>query len=445
MNLTNRQIVIKILPVTILFVTIYSIVGFSKHVPSFFTNTIIWWGISAIILIVFLQSSIYFYDHKNNSNMKFVLIYLIWSIFSVVRGVFVAEMYWDWKLLINNFMIFMLALIAYSGTNKVLVQSILSYYIKYVLPLFLIFAIIIRTDAYGFYLMTTSILILFLPVFTLRQKTVILITMFVVFISDLGARSNVIKFGIPLALLLIYRYRNIISMKLMEVFRVLLFVIPVALFILGASGTFNVFKIQEYMGKDVNVMGTDEKGNRTEESFVADTRTFLYEEVIHSALNNNYLLLGRTPARGNDSNTFGLIQFEWTGRYERESNEIGLANVFTWTGLVGVIIYTMVFFHASYLAVNRSKNIFIKLMGLYLAFRWLYSWIEDYQTFSLNYYLLMLMWGMCLSVSFRNMTDNEFAIWARGIFDARYIRFQSLLIKKTIYEKYKNSSTSDVS
>ncbi len=377
--------------------------------------------------------------------MKFVLIYLIWSIFSVVRGVFVAEMYWDWKLLINNFMIFMLALIAYSGTNKVLVQSILSYYIKYVLPLFLIFAIIIRTDAYGFYLMTISILILFLPVFTLRQKTVILITMFVVFISDLGARSNVIKFGIPLALLLIYRYRNIISMKLMEVFRVLLFVIPVALFILGASGTFNVFKIQEYMGKDVNVMGTDEKGNRTEESFVADTRTFLYEEVIHSALNNNYLLLGRTPARGNDSNTFGLIQFEWTGRYERESNEIGLANVFTWTGLVGVIIYTMVFFHASYLAVNRSKNIFIKLMGLYLAFRWLYSWIEDYQTFSLNYYLLMLMWGMCLSVSFRNMTDNEFAIWARGIFDARYIRFQSLLIKKTIYEKYKNSSTSDVS
>lgn len=443
MKLINKKITIKVLPVTMLFVTIYSVIGFSNYISldSILNSTTIWWGISGIILIIFSLSSYYFYDTKNDRNMLFVYIYLLWSIVCVIRGAFVAEIYWDWKLLINNFMIFMLAIVAFSGTNKLLVQSLFSFYLKYVIPLFFIFALIIRTDAYGFYLMAISTLLLFLPALTLRQKLVLLIFITVVLISDLGARSNVIKFGVPLMLLIIYYLRNIISIKTMETLRLLFFIIPLVLFLLGVSGTFNIFKIKEHLGKDVSVMGTDDEGNRAEESFVADTRTFLYEEVLQSSINNNYWLFGRTPARGNDSNTFGLIQFEWTGRYERESNEIGLANVFTWTGLVGVIIYSIIFFQASFLAVNRSRNIFIRLLGLYLAFRWLYSWIEDYQTFSLNYLVLMLIWGMCLSKSFRSMTEMEFTIWARGIFDTRYIKLQSLFIKKSLYEKAKNSST----
>lgn len=433
----NKQIVIKILPVTILLVTIYSVIGFSNYisVDSVFNNTTIWWAISGLILIIFLLSAFYFYDAINNRNLLFIHIYLIWCLICIIRGAFVAEIYWDWKLLVNNSMVFMLSVAAYSATNKILVQSLLSYYIKYVLPLFVIFVFIIRTDAYGFYLMAISTLLLFYPVFTKRQKTILLLCAAIVSFSDLGARSNVLKFLIPLSLLLFYYAANIFSVKIMETVRITLFIVPLLLFILGVSGTFNVFKVKEYLGKDISVMGVDSEGNRAGESFVADTRTFLYEEILQSAINNDYWLAGRTPARGNDSNTFGLWEFEWTGRYERASNEIGLANVFTWTGLIGVIIYTLIFYRASYLAVNRSNNIFIRLMGLYIAFRWLYSWIEDYQTFSLNYLMLIMMWGICSSDSFRKMTNDEFAFWARGVFDTRYIKLQDLIIKKALYEK----------
>lgn len=436
MNSTNKQIIIRILPIVILLITIYSVIGYSSYIPlnSIFNNTTIWWGISSIMLITFLFSSIFFYDRKNQKNMIIILVYILYNFICLIRGALVAEIYWDWKLLINNAMVIMLAIATYSSTNKLLVQSVFAYYIKYVVPLFVFFVFIIRTDAYGFYLMGVSTIILFLPVLSFKKKILILIYVGVVFFSDLGARSNVIKFAIPLVLLIIYHFRKVISNKTLEILRIIIFGIPLILFLLGTTNTFNVFKIKDYLGKDISISGLDGEGNRAEESFVADTRTFLYKEVLQSAINNKYWVFGRTPARGNDSNTFGLLEFEWTGRYERASNEIGLANVFTWTGLIGVIIYSLIFMKASYMAVNKSNNIFIKMMGLYLAFRWFYSWIEDYQTFSLNYLLLIIMWGMCLSDSFRKMNEKEFTIWARGIFDSRYVKIQKTLINNSLYE-----------
>jgi hypothetical protein len=170
----------------------------------------------------------------------------------------------------------------------------------------------------------------------------------------------------------------------------------------------------------------------------SDTRTFIYEEVLESAIDNNYWLLGRTPARGNDSYTFGVYAYELTGRNERLSNEVGLANIFTWTGLVGVVIYMIIFFRATYLAVNRSRNLFSKLIGVYVAFRWLFAWIEDISDFSLNYFMIMTMLGLCFSYSFRNMNDTEVVVWVRGIFDIRYIRFQEYLMNKSKAEEKEN-------
>jgi len=138
------------------------------------------------------------------------------------------------------------------------------------------------------------------------------------------------------------------------------------------------------------------------------------------------------------------IRLELTGRYERISNEIGLANVFTWTGIIGVVLFSLIFFRASYLAVNRSKSIYAKMLGIYVAFRWLYSWIEDVNDFSLNYFMLMVMIGLCFSESFRNMTNKDITIWVRGIFDVRYVRLQQYLYKKNKYAKTEYSSLANV-
>lgn len=446
MDSVNKQIIVKALPAIMLFIAIHSVIVHSKYIvmENVLNNTTVWWAISGLTLIIFLASAYHFHEQRNNRRMTFLLIYILWNAICIIRGAFVAEIYWDWKALIGNTMILMLPVAAYAATNIILVQSLLAYYVKYVLPLFLFFAFVIRTDAWGFYLMGVSLLLIFTPALTNRQRLLLIVFTIVVFAADLGARSNIIKFGVPVIFLSFFYLRNIISNRPIEVLRNIFFILPLIFFILGVTNLFNVFNMNDYLKKEVTSTGVNIYGERSEVSLTVDTRTFLYEEVLQSAKHNNYWMLGRTPARGNDSMTFGLMGFESTGRYERVTNEIGLANVFTWTGIVGVILYLALFYHASFLAVNRSNNIYVKILGLYIAFRWLFSWIEDYQDFTLNFLLLWIMIGLCLSDSFRKMTDDEVAFWARGIFDARYVRFQSLLIKKSLYEKSKDSGAADL-
>ncbi|MEA5126988.1 MAG: hypothetical protein VB074_02280 [Proteiniphilum sp.] len=447
MNTVNKQIISHFLPIIIILLAVYSVLPYTRTgVPmvASLNNTTLWWGISLIILIAFFLSRYYFFDKRNEDNMLIVWMYLLWNLVSIIRGVFVAEIYWDWKALIGNTMALMLPIVIFSATNKMVVQSLLAFFIKYALPLFLVSILIIRTDAYGFYLIPVSFLVLFFPALTKRQKMLLLFISAIVIVADLSARSNVIKFGVPFFVLLLYKFRKVISVKIMEILRIAIFVIPLILFILGVTGTFNVFNMDEYIKGDITVVGMDNYGDRVEQKMTTDTRTFLYKEVLESAINNNYWLLGRTPARGNDSDSFGYLTAELTGRYERISNEIGLANVFTWTGIIGVVLFSLIFFRASYLAVNRSKSIYAKMLGIYVAFRWLYSWIEDVNDFSLNYFMLMVMIGLCFSESFRNMTNKDITIWVRGIFDVRYVRLQQYLYKKNKYAKTEYSSLANV-
>lgn len=447
MNTVNKQIVSQTIPVTIFLLAVYSVVPYLKPgVPmaSMLNNTTLWWAISAMIISIFFLSKQYFFDKRNDDNMLVIWLYLLWNTVCIVRGAFVAEMYWDWKALTGNTMALLMPIVVFSSTNKMVVQSLLSFYLKYTLPFFLLLGLITRTDAFGFYLIPVSLLILFLPVFTKQQKYIVLLVTIILFIADPAARSNVIKFGVPFIILLIYYFRNKISVNIFEVSRLALFIIPIVFLFLGITGTFNVFNIKEYFKDEITATGVDNEGNRVDMNLVEDTRTFIYDEVLRSAVNNNYWLLGRTPARGNDSESFGALGAELTGRYERIENEIGIANVFTWTGLVGVVFYFLIFYRASYLAINKSRNIYVKMLGLYVAFRWLFSWIEDVNNFSLNYFMLMIMIGLCISYSFRNMTDNEITIWARGIFDVRYMRLQHYLFKKEKYEKNKYNGLADL-
>ena len=151
--------------------------------------------------------------------MLIIWIYLLWNLVCIIRGGFAAEIYWDWKALTGNAMALMLPIVIFSSTNKMIVQSLLSFFVKYGIPLFLVFALVIRTDAFGFYLIPVSFLILFFPALTKQQRIILLFFTVIVVLADLSARSNVIKFSVPFLLLLLYYFRKKISLKMMEVLR----------------------------------------------------------------------------------------------------------------------------------------------------------------------------------------------------------------------------------
>lgn len=429
MKPTIRHFVSLSLPYTIVLIAFFTIVGLYRpdfSLLSLFDVTAIRWFFSFLILYVFFYASTIFFDDVNKNNLVVIKIYLFWMLICIVRGVFAAENYWDWKGLTSNTLAILLPVMAYAATNKVIVQSLLSNYIKYGLPLFIVLSVLMITDAYGRYLMPISFLLLFLPALTRSQKVVLLFFTAVVLFANIHARSNIIKFGVPFIVLLIYYWQDNLSVKTLEWVRLFFIIAPFVFFALGVTNVFNVLNMGEYLGR-LEVTGTDFDGEERNLNISDDSRTFLYIEVIQSAINNDYWVFGRTPARGNDSAFFGDEQYELTGRDERLGNEFGIANVFTWTGIVGVILYFLIFYRASYVAIHQSNNIYAKMIGIYVAFRWMYSWVEDINNFSLNYFMLWIMIGLCFSHSFRIMSNYEVTVWIRGVFDKRYVEFDKHL------------------
>jgi hypothetical protein len=176
--------------------------------------------------------------------------------------------------------------------------------------------------------------------------------------------------------------------------------------------------MNEYIDGEYESSTITEDGSQAKESLTTDSRTLLYVEVLQSAIKNNYLVFGRTPARGNDSVLFGDQAESETNskKYERHSNEVAVLNIFTWTGLIGLLLYYLIFFKASYLAVYSSNNIFIKILGIYVAFRWCFAWVEDFSKFDLTNIFLWIAVGMCFSEHFRRMDNFMFKNTVRNIF-----------------------------
>jgi len=244
----------------------------------------------------------------------------------------------------------------------------------------------------------------------------LLIALFVI-TADYGARSNVIKFGVSIFLSLIYYIRTIVPKKAYQIVRIILFIAPLVLFSLAVTDKFNVFDMQGYVKKDYKDIERKADGKIVEDNLTADTRTFLYVDVLTTARKYNSWLIGRSPARGNETEWFG--DSDMSGRGERLGNEVGILNVFMWTGIIGVILYFAVFYIASGLAIKQSNNIYSKILGIFVSFRWLYAWVEDINNFTLNMFILWLIVGLCFSKSFRQMNDMEVTQWVQGIFKKR--------------------------
>jgi hypothetical protein len=383
-------------------------------------NTAVNWVLYAIITIVFIIGGKNNYDKTNSERFIYVQLYLLWVVVCIVRGAFVADNYWDYKSLISSGFALLLVASVYIFTNPTIVQYVMQSWLKYALPLFVIFVFFIETQSYGYYLIPISFLALFFPLLKNKWRYLIIIISLFVILVDLDARSNVIKFAFPLLFSLLFYFPKFIHSKWFKLIHISLFVLPFLFLLLAITNTFNVFKMDDYI-----------KGEYTETKLIegevqavnlkADTRTFLYIEVLNSALKNEYILFGRTPARGNDSNYFGSFAAEelGTGRYERYGNEVSILNIFTWLGLVGVVLYFLVFFKAARLAITQSNNTYSKIIGLYVSFRWAYAWVEDFNHFDIMNVMLFITIALCYSSQFRQMTNKEFGFWLNGIFSKK--------------------------
>ncbi len=333
-------------------------------------------------------------DYRN-----LLLSLIAWNILAIGRGVISASSYWDWKfLLFTNMPALLVPLSALLGSNIHSIGRLL----RFIFPLFFILTFLtllpIGVHLIAYLWTPLYFLILCLPYMTKRQKITVLILIAVVFASYFEGRSSTIRICIALVIAFSYRFVIYYTRFFIALHKVL-FVLPIVFFILGVTGTFNIFNMQSYIDREVVVEGVE--GNT--ENMLADTRTFLYRETLTSMDKHHSFLFGEGGCGKYESLAF---KNKLIGAY-RYASEVGVLNTLLYSGIIGVLLYALVFYKASRLAICQSNNLLVKLIGLFVIFRWDYFFVEEFTSFNTNFFFLWLMIGMCLSPTFRNMSDEE--------------------------------------
>lgn len=288
-------------------------------------------------------------------------------------------------------------------------------YLKYAVYLLLVLSPFLGGDAYGRFLTPYLVLALFWKTISKRYRWHVLIAVGLVMTLGSCSRSAMVCYAVALMIGLyawkFAQYRSLLNVIRMA--RLALFSLPVIFLFLGLSGVFNIFAIEEELdlSEDKYSMSTY---NEEQVSMVTDTRTGLWVEEIESAVRNDYVIQGRSMARGYDSLLFGFMMRQITGKMERPSCETNILNIFNYFGLIGVVLYSIIFLIATHRAVNKSNNMYMPIVGLYLSFRWLFSWIEDFTRFDLNMLFIWILVGMCFSERFLKMNNQEFKDWIRS-------------------------------
>lgn len=382
-------------------------------------GTFTYWIVSIFIIFYILINNSYFRNDLNERNYLSVKGYLLWLVISIFRGLFIAEGYWEWKQLIEGSMALALPLFVYPFSSAILLQVFLQKWLK--VALFAFFVFFIWTTSLGskhYYLAPILLLSSFISALNRKWKLIFFLLLLMMMFAQLGARSQVIKAVVALLLNLLYLISRRFSIQpfFKIIYSILIFT-PIIILYLGLMGIFNPFQNLSNIQNGSYIEKKRVNGQVQEDDLVADTRTFIYEEVIKSAVKNNYVFWGRTPARGNDSVFFGgyLAEELNTGKYERHSNEVCFSNIFTWLGLVGVVLYISIYIRSSYLAIYKSKNLFVKIIGIFIAFHFLFGWIEDFNRLDIANISLWIAISIGFSDEFRNMSDLQFEEWLKQL------------------------------
>lgn len=257
-------------------------------------------------------------------------------------------------------------------------------------------------------IMWLNIFIFFYPYIKKKYCIIILIAAFAIISYDFDRRSIMLGYLIPLIILLGFPFIKMIAVrKLMFYIGTML---PLILLFLFTNNKFNIF---EFMGEEYSVSIDEDTRQLT-----VDSRTGIYKDVTEAVFESNqwyvpYIGLGgngKVKVTNNGAATTGFKNL-------RNGQEAGMLNYIQYGGIWGIIAYGLFLLTASYKALFHSKNNFMLMMGTFLLFKFIYSFIEDTIETNAHTYYHFLWIGMCFNTKFRMMTNSQINKWINSFFN----------------------------
>lgn len=332
-------------------------------------------------------------------------LFMAWSLFALIHGAYSAHGYWDWKALLMSYSFsIMVPFAIVIGLNFEVSVKIYRFILDKLLVFGFIFVPIAWATDYELYpriVAAVSLLILFVPYLKFRWRILIFIVATVSISMDFSYRINALRILFSASLLFLFFNKHFIKTKLLNLLVGLMFIVPLLFLYLGVSGQFNVFVENPF---DLEVTTISDKDAEVT-NLSSDTRTFLYQEVFRSMLKrDSSFIVGEGGSAGYETAWFLDSTLNDRGRY---GSEVGFLNTVLYAGGIGVLLYALMLLLPAYYAINKSNNILCKMLGLYLACRWVFFFIEDITSLDINFFFIWVTIGLCLSNRFRSLSDNE--------------------------------------
>ncbi len=366
---------------------------------------------STYISIFLIYISIYFLIKiALNSNWKIetpktiqnlIKLWIGINTINFIRGLFLAKYYWDYKFLFFSALTFsLISLVFFIGNNVQKAFIVFKFVLKYLFPfgfLLIPLTFVTNEELYSRIMINISLFILFIPFVKFKHKILIVLVTVTSILLIISFRSNLIKIAFSVLLLFVYYFN--INYRLIRILNLSLFIIPLILLSTAIFGTFNIFTdISDSKEFDLQT-------NASGETLGTDSRTFLYVEVLQSINKSGNYIFGSGMAEGYESIVIEVSNGTYNNK--RYSCEVGILNILMQSGLIGVLIYFLVLFKVSLIAINQSSNMLSKILGLYIAFRWFLFFIEEMTQYDLNFYFFWLAIGLVSSNEFRAMDDKQ--------------------------------------
>lgn len=244
-------------------------------------------------------------------------------------------------------------------------------------------------------LMPFSLFVFYIPFVKIKWRLFIFFVVVFSFFYDVSVRINVLLLSFCLFLLLIHTFFYSLWLRTYKLLRYLIFILPLLFVFLGYLGIYNVFK--DMSEQDVNV---SIEGSKVGRSYNVDSRSQVYSEFYDSMYKISSQLVGDGPV------SFYEDEFHRsTGPFinPRMRVEPGILNITKYYGALGFLVFFILFWKASNLAVNYSNNDFIKFIGIYAAFKFFILFIEE-PNVSLDTYFAV---GLCFNSKIREMGNND--------------------------------------
>jgi hypothetical protein len=354
---------------------------------------------------------------------RYVTLFNVYGLMVLFRGMISAANYKDWTTLASDnipLYLFVQFTIFFGAINSTLFVSF-KWFLWFILPLSIIL-VFRNQDNLGFtdFSHTVSpiyLLIICIPFLNKRNVLLVISISIFSFISDISDRSNLVNIGIAFLITSTYYLRNnILMLPFLKGLRKVLLIAPIVLLILGTLGIFNIFQAGDLLGDY-----TIENNSGKSQDLLVDSRTPIYVDVFNQLKKDDAIIWG-LGANGKTATSLtnlalqdGITDFADVYKDGRPGTESGMLNFIQWGGAIGGILYFLLFWKGSEVAINNSKNWLCVMLSIWLAYKAIFSFVEDTLFFSPYSIFTLIAIGMCLNKKLKQMSNEDVVIFFKDI------------------------------